>query len=130
MGIEPLATRVVELVALALLSAHVPSARLLGDDELARAYTAHGQLQEHLTGRAREALEDLQQHPESEDNRADLRKQLGRFLLARPSLAYELDHIVPKSLDIEPADAVMTRVGSALNRAAREVGSFHKARIE
>ncbi|PPQ34558.1 hypothetical protein CCS01_10370 [Rhodopila globiformis] len=130
MGIEPLATRVVELVALALLSAQVSSAQLLGDDELARARTAHGQLQEHLTGRAREALEDLQQHPESEDNRADLRKQLGRFLLARPSLAYELDHIVPKSLDIEPADAVMNRVGSALNRAAREVGSFHKARIE
>ena len=128
--IEPLVTRVVELVALALLSAYVSSTRLLGDEELARAQAAHEQLQAHLTGRARDALEDLQQRPDSEDNRTDLRKQLGRFLLDKPLVADELDHIVPKSLDVEQARTVINRVSSALNRAAQISGSFNKVRIQ
>lgn len=66
-----------------------------------------------LTGRAREALEDLEKNPESEDNQADLRKQLAKALGADPSLAEELRGMLPS----EALDA------SSMNQKVRGSGA-------
>lgn len=49
-----------------------------------------------LTGRAAEALDDLEQDPSSELNRADLCKQLARALAADPALLAELRRLLPE----------------------------------
>lgn len=48
-----------------------------------------------LTGRAREALDDLETAPASEDNRADLRKQFAKVLEGNAALAQELKALLP-----------------------------------
>ena len=49
-----------------------------------------------LTGRAAEALDDLEQDPSSELNRADLGKQLARALAADPALLADLRRLLPE----------------------------------
>jgi hypothetical protein len=128
--IEALATRVVEVVALALLAAHGATQILKDEHVMALGRQANEQLQERLRGRAREALEDLRKRPDADDNRADLRKQLGKILADEPMFAAELSQIVPESLGIERGDVVINRVGSALNVGSQVSGSFNKMRIE
>src|SRR4051794_41089020 len=50
-----------------------------------------------LTGRAAEALDDLEKTPASEDNRADLRKQLTKALEADSQLREELGRRLPEA---------------------------------
>lgn len=49
-----------------------------------------------LSGRAAEAVADLQAAPESEDNRADARKQLAKLLAERPDLLADLRAAFPE----------------------------------
>lgn len=53
-------------------------------------------LKSKLTGRAAEALGDLEKDPASEDNRGDLRKQLAKALEADPALQAELRRLLPE----------------------------------
>ena len=52
-------------------------------------------LRQKLTGRAKEALDDLEKNPGAEDNQADLRKQLTKLLEADPALLAELRALLP-----------------------------------
>lgn len=123
--IESLVTRVVAVVALVLLGRQVSGVRLLDDSEMARARVAHKWLSGNLEERARDALKDLELEPSSEDNKADLRKQLTRFLERNTEAVAILTDIIPDSINVARADTVIDRVGSALNTANITVGSFN-----
>jgi hypothetical protein len=128
--IEALATRVVEGVALALVAARETGHRGMDEKILSLGHKANEMLQERLTGRGREALDDLRRRPDSDDNRADLRKQLGKLLVDDPAFAARLSDVIPESLGIQRGDVVINRVSSALNVGSQISGSFNKIRIE
>jgi hypothetical protein len=125
-----LAARVVEVVALSILAAHVSGTRLLTAEQMDRARMVQELLPEVLSSRAKEALKDLQSKPESDDNRADLRKQLSKFFEEEPSIAEAVDNIIPESISPKRGDVIIQNVSSALGRAAQITGSFNKVRIE
>jgi hypothetical protein len=127
-SLEALVARVVEAVAIVLLGEQVSAAPLLSGADLDRARAALSWLMSHLDYRASEALDDLRQEPSSEDNKADLRKQLMKFLERQPSAADSLNEIVPESFAVEPGGSVAARVGSALNIASGSVGIFGSGR--
>ena len=56
-------------------------------------------LRANTTGRARDALADLERQPESADNQADLRKQLAQLLQQDPALLAELHALLPAGGD-------------------------------
>ena len=53
-----------------------------------------GWLRAKLGARGQEALDDLAARPDSEDNQADLRKQIQKALEADPALAQQLEALV------------------------------------
>jgi hypothetical protein len=126
--IDALVARVVAMVALVLLSEQVSAARLLNSADLDRARKALSWLKGNLKDRARDALDDLEREPSSEDNKADLRKQLTKFLDKEPSAAAPLSEIIPESFDVESGDSLVSRVGSALNIANGSLGTFGSRR--
>lgn len=124
MDLDNLAVRTVAVVAVALLGEQVSGARVLTNDDRKRALEALKWMRSHLQDRAGEALTDLERDPSSEDNRADLRKQLTRLFEKDSALAKTLDDIIPNTVSVERADSVISRVGSALNSASGSVGTF------
>jgi hypothetical protein len=56
-----------------------------------------GWLKDKLTGRGKEALDDLTSAPESDDNKADLRKQLAKLIEAEPALGEELRSLLAEA---------------------------------
>jgi len=82
-------------------------------------------MREKLGGRAREALDDLEQAPASEDNQADLRKQLIKALQADPALAEELAALRPQ--DAVDASAMVQNVSGAGAKAIQQKGSGNTA---
>jgi hypothetical protein len=126
--VDALAARVVGVVAVALLGNGVPGTRVLDARALDSAREAHKWLKANMKDRGREALEDFEQKPESDDNQADLRKQLTRLLDAQPSAASELNAIIPESLAVQHADTVIANVGAALRTANVAVGIFNRRR--
>lgn len=129
MNIEALAARVVAVVALIQLGRQVSTARLLEGADLDRARKAYLWLVENLKDRAKEALNDLERDPSSEDNKADLRKQLTRVLEKEPASAALLGEMIPDSFNVESGSSVATRVGAALNIASGAIGIFGAGRI-
>lgn len=81
-----------------------------------------------LTGRAREALEDLEKAPDSELNRADLEKQLAKALAADPSLAEELRKLVPAEA-IEAGGMVQVVTGDGA-KGVQIKGSGNKTMLQ
>lgn len=80
-----------------------------------------------LGGRGQEALDDLAAAPDSEDNRADLRKQLAKALTADPSLAAELRAILPANTTY--ADNMIQDVSGAGTKATQVKGSGNTTTI-
>lgn len=82
----------VALVTPALIEIGKGGAERLGD---AGAGKLLAWLREKMTGRAREAMADLEQDPASPDNQADFRKQLVKLLKEDPELLKELQSLLP-----------------------------------
>ena len=80
-----------------------------------------------LGGRAKEALDDLAAKPDSEDNQADLRKQLAKALEADPALAGELRAMLPA--DAAGSDSMSQTVSGAGAKAAQVKGSGNTTSI-
>ena len=57
-----------------------------------------GWLRAKLSGRGKEALDDLEADPQSPDNQADLRKQIGKLVEAEPALRAELEGLVAQTV--------------------------------
>jgi hypothetical protein len=76
-------------------------------------------MHDRLTGRASEALQDVEILP-SEDNLADLRKQLARQIDAEPNLSAELQELLPTGESAETARLV----GRAMEIGNIKTGAF------
>ena len=84
------AAAAVTLVVPYLAAAGTEAAKTVGKESAGAAIKLLGWLRDKLTGRAAEALGDLERSPDAEDNQADLRKQLAKLLEAEPHLHDEL----------------------------------------
>jgi hypothetical protein len=71
------------------------AAKKTGEETANVGFKLLGWMREKLTGRAKEALEDLEKEPLSGDNQADLRKSIAKQLEAQPQLLEELESLVP-----------------------------------
>ena len=86
-------------------------------------------LKGRLTGRAADALADLEQKPDSSDNQADLRKQLAKALQADPTLASELEAMLPESVRQGAAVQTIDQAGSTNAKAAQAHGDRNVTKI-
>src|SRR3954469_2905008 len=99
MSIE-LAAAAVSLLAPYLTEAGKEAAKTIGKETASAGPRLLGWMHEKLSGRAKEALEDLEKTPSSEDNQADLRKQFTKLLEAQPDLQAELQALLPASPEV------------------------------
>ena len=79
-----------------------------------------GWLRAKLGARGQEALDDLAARPDSEDNQADLRKQIQKALEADPALAQQLEALVRTGG--VTADSMVQDVSGAGAKAAQVNG--------
>ena len=118
--------------AVALLSPYLAkvgegAAKKIGEDTVETGGKLFGWIRAKLGGRAKEALDDLAAKPGSEDNQADLRKQLVKALEADPALATELRAMLPA--DAAGTDSMSQTVSGAGAKAAQVNGSGNKTTI-
>jgi hypothetical protein len=92
--IEALVASAVALVAPYLGKAGEEAAKTVGKEGATAGLKLLGWLRDKATGRAKEALDDAEATP-TEDNQADLRKQLTKLLEANPDLLAELRALLP-----------------------------------
>jgi hypothetical protein len=83
-------------------------------------------LRAKTTGRAKEALEDLEKHPDSGDNQADLRKQLAKLLTDDPALLAELAALLPAAKSDE---RMVQNITGSNNKAAQVKGDGNTTTI-
>ena len=93
--IEALVASAIALVAPYLGKAGEEAAKTVGKEGATAGLKLLGWLRDKATGRAKEALEDAETKP-SDDNKADLRKQLVKLLDAQPDLLTELRKLLPE----------------------------------
>jgi hypothetical protein len=126
--VEPVtAAAAVALVAPYLAKAGEAAAEKVGEASAEAAGKLLGWMRTKLTGRAREALDDLEKAPGSEDNQADLRKQLARAIEADPALAGELRALIPA--EGMEGGAMVQNVGAAGAKAVQVRGSGNRTTI-
>lgn len=115
--LETLVTRAVALVVGFLRSRRGPV--IYKDYE--RGNAAYNWMAKTLPSQGHEALEKLRRAPGSEDNQAELRKQLTTLLQIAPSAASQLAEIIPLSSE-ENID--IDKVRHALNVGSSATGAF------
>ena len=118
--------------AVALLSPYLAkigegAAKKIGEDTVETGGKLLGWMRAKLGGRAKEALDDLAAKPGSEDNQADLRKQLVKALEADPALATELRAMLPA--DAAGTDSMSQNVSGAGAKASQVKGSGNTTSI-
>ncbi|MGI9507675.1 MAG: hypothetical protein ACR2RE_31935 [Geminicoccaceae bacterium] len=94
MDTPALATSAVALLAPYLVKGSEAFAKKVGDAAFAGVGKLSVLVKEKLTGRAEEALADLEKDPNSEDNQADLRKQLKKAMEEDQAFAEEIRALV------------------------------------
>ncbi len=80
-----------------LTEAGKEAAKTVGKETAEAGMKLLGWMRDKLTGRAKEALDDLVAQPDSQDNQADLRKQFAKLLDEQPQLASELRSLVSQA---------------------------------
>ena len=125
MSVEILAAAAVALVAPYLVELGKGAAKVVGG-EVARPVLDW--MRAKLGGPAKEALADLEQYPEIEDNLADLRKRLTKALEAEPALADELRALLPPST-VAQAGQMVQIVSGAGAAAVQNVGSENRINV-
>jgi hypothetical protein len=123
MPIEPLtaAAGAVALLAPYLVKAGEEAAGKIGEASAEAAGKVLTWMRTRLTGRAKEALVDLEKAPEAEDNQADLRKQLTKILQSEPKFLAELLAMLPPETFESPG--MEQNVSGSGARAAQVRGS-------
>jgi hypothetical protein len=122
----------VEIAIGALIAAAVKlvaegAAKKTGEETAGAGFKLLRWMRDKLTGRAKEALEDVEKDPSSEDNKADLRKQLLKQLEVEPLLVNELRALVPAN-EQSAAQQAMNQIGDN-NRAAQVAGQSNDVRV-
>ena len=127
-NIAAIAGMVVATVAPYLSQAGTEFATSVGKEAAAGAVRLVGWLREKLTGRAKEALVDLEREPASEDNQADLRKQLGKVLEENSALLAELRALLAELPGAVSTGQSMDIKGDS-NKLAQVSGNENKVTI-
>ena len=127
MAYPELASAAVAALAPYLATAGQAAAKKIGEEAVATGEKLLGWLRARLTGRGQEALDDLAATPDSEDNQADLRKQITKALEATPGLAAELEAILPAGAG--RGDIMNQNVSGAGAKAAQIKGSGNTTTI-
>lgn len=122
-----LASAAVATLAPYLAKAGEGAAKKIGEQAVDSAGKLLGWMRAKLGGRAQEALDDLAAKPDSEDNQADLRKQLAKALEADPALAAELRALLPA--DALAEGSMTQNVSGAGAKAAQVKGSGNTTTI-
>jgi phage tail tape-measure protein len=116
-----LASAAVAALSPYLAKAGESAAEKIGEVSVEAGAKLFGWLRAKLGGHGQEALDDLASKPESDDNQADLRKQLAKALEADPTLITELRALLPA--DATAGDAMVQNVTGAGAKAAQVKGS-------
>ena len=86
-------------------------------------------LKSKRTGRAAEALSDLEKAPAAEDNLADLRKQLVKVLEADPQLREELRRLLPEAPAAGETTQTIDQSNSPYAKAAQVHGNQNVTKV-
>jgi len=122
-----LASAAVAVLSPYLVKASEGAAEKIGEESVEAGRKLFGWLRARLGGRGQEALNDLASKPGSDDNQADLRKQLAKALAADPALIAELRALLPA--DATGGDTMVQNVSGAGAKAAQVKGSGNTTNI-
>jgi hypothetical protein len=106
MSVE-LAATAVSVLAPYLTEAAKEAAKTVGKETAGGGLKLLGWMREKLTGRAKEALTELEDKPASQPNQDDLRAQLTKFLEKQPDLVPQLQELLP---DTQPLGKVISQI--------------------
>ena len=121
-----LASAAVAVLSPYLVKAGEGAAEKIGEESVEAGAKLFGWLRAKLGGRGREALNDLASKPGSDDNQADLRKQLAKALESDPTLIAELRALLPADAT---GDTMVQNVSGAGAKAAQVQGSGNTTNI-
>lgn len=125
MSIE-LAAAAVGVVVPYLAEAGKAAAKKVGEETAGAGIKLVGWLREKLTGRAKEALAELEEKPEDPLNQDDLRTQLAKLLEREPALIPELQALLAEA---QPRGDTMTQTVGAGGKAAQIRGNQNTVTI-
>jgi hypothetical protein len=108
MSIE-LAAASVAFLSPYLAEAGEEAAKTVGKETTEAGIKLLGWMREKLTGRAKEALTELEEKPDSQLNQDDLRTQLAKLLETQPDLVPQLQALLSKAKP--PGDVMSQTVG-------------------
>jgi hypothetical protein len=109
MSIE-LAAAAVALLAPYLTEAGKEAAKTFGKETAEGGFKLLGWMREKLTGRGKEALQELEEKPDSQLNQDDLRTQLAKLLEKQPELVPQLRALVEEGRT--PGEGMSQTVGA------------------
>jgi hypothetical protein len=109
MSIE-LAAAAVAVLAPYLTEAGKEAAKTVGKETAEGGFKLLGWMREKLTGRGKEALQELEEKPDSQLNQDDLRTQLAKLLEKQPELVPQLRALVEGAR--APGEAMSQNVGA------------------
>ena len=125
MSIE-LAAAAVTLLSPYLMEAGKEAAKTLGKETAGASVKLLGWMREKLTGRAKEALTELEEKPDSQLNQGDLRTQLAKLLEKQPDLLPQLQELLSEA---QTQGDVMTQNVGAGGKASQIKGDRNKVSI-
>ena len=105
-----LAAAAVTLLAPYLVEAGKEAAKTVGKETTEGGFKLLGWMREKLTGRGKEALQELEEKPDSQLNQDDLRTQLAKLLEKQPELVPQLRALVEEGRT--PGEGMSQTVGA------------------
>jgi len=109
MSIE-FAAAAVGLLAPYLTEAGKEAAKTVGKETAEGGFKLLGWMRDKLTGRGKEALQELEEQPDSQLNQDDLRTQLAKLLEKQPELVPQLRALVDEART--PGEVMEQNVGA------------------
>jgi hypothetical protein len=125
MSIE-LAAAAVTSLAPYLTEAAKEAAKTVGKETTEAGIRLLGWMREKLTGRAKEALTELEEKPDSQLNQDDLRTQLAKVLEKQPDLVPQLQALLSEA---QPQGDVMSQTVGAGGKASQIKGDQNTVSI-
>ena len=125
MSIE-LAAAAVGLLAPYLAEGGKEAAKTVGKETTEAGIKLLGWMREKLTGRAKEALTELEEKPDSQLNQDDLRTQLAKLLEKQPDLIPQVQALLSEA---RPQGDVMSQTVGEGSKASQIKGDRNKVSI-
>ncbi len=121
-----LATAAVGLLAPYLTEAGKEAAKTVGKETTKSGLKLLGWMRDKLTGRAKDALAELEEQPDSQLNQDDLRTQLAKLLEKQPDLVPQLRALLDEAQ--APGNAMNQNVGAG-GKAIQTQGNHNTSSI-